>query len=83
VLTRPDAPLGGPLGSYLLYKVNLDTGQLTNGALVGPAAMPYDFTGGFAINPVPEPGTWAMLGIGLAGLSLVARKRARGVAAAA
>lgn len=57
VFKRPDAPLGGPLGSYLLYTVNLGTGQTTGGALVGPVATPYDFTGGFAIQPVPEVGT--------------------------
>lgn len=57
VLTRPDAPIGGPLGAYLLYHVNLATGQITNGALVGPAASPFDFAGGFAVLPVeiPEP----------------------------
>lgn len=59
VLKRPDAPAGGPLGAYLLYSVNLGTGQITQGALVGPNASPYDFTGGFAIQPVPEAGTLA------------------------
>lgn len=57
VLRRPDAPLGGPLGSYMLYSVNLNTGTITGGALVGPSATPFDFEGGFALAPlgVPEP----------------------------
>ncbi len=32
--------------------------------------------GGY-MAPVPEPGTWAMMGLGLAGLAVVARRRAR------
>ena len=55
VLQRPDAPIGGPFGAYLLYDVNLATGATTNGALVGPAASPYDFVGGFSVLPVPIP----------------------------
>lgn len=62
VLTRPNAPINGPLGAYLLYDVNLATGQITNGALVGPAAAPFDFNGGFAVLPVeiPEPASVAL-----------------------
>ena len=56
VLERPDAPVGGPLGAYLLYDVNLATGQITNGRLVGGG---IDFTGGFAV--VPEPVAGALL----------------------
>ena len=33
VYRRPDAPLGGPLNSYLLYDVNLGTGATVNGRL--------------------------------------------------
>jgi hypothetical protein len=32
----------------------------------------------FAIAAVPEPGTWALLGTGLAALAGVARRRRRG-----
>mgnify|MGYP002621454259 CR=1 FL=1 len=58
VFTRPDAPTGGttPIGSYLLYDVNLATGATTNGRVVGPAATPFDFEGGFAVL-IPEPTT--------------------------
>lgn len=65
VITRPNAPLGGPLGAYMLYHVNLTTGATTNGALVGPAASPFDFTGGFAVLPgaVPEPTCVGLIGI--------------------
>lgn len=74
VFKRPDAPLGGPLGAYLLYSVNLATGATTNGALVGPAATPFDFDGGFAISPVevPEPAAWT-----LAALAGLANRRRR------
>jgi hypothetical protein len=68
VLKRPDAPLGGPLGAYLLYDVNLATGAITNGALVGPAATPFDFEGGFAVLPVPEPATVLLALVGATGL---------------
>lgn len=77
VLTRPDAPINGPLGSYLLYDVNLASGQLTNGALVGPADAPYSFEGGFAVLPIaiPEPSSLALAVIG--SLALVSRARRR------
>ncbi|MDZ4657784.1 MAG: DUF4394 domain-containing protein [Bythopirellula sp.] len=65
VYKRPDAPLGGPLGSYLLYDVNLTTGATTNGALVGPAATPFDFEGGFAV--IPEPSSLVLLALGCLG----------------
>jgi hypothetical protein len=40
-----------------LYDLNLATGGISNGALVGPAAAPFDFVGGFSVLPVeiPEP----------------------------
>jgi hypothetical protein len=47
VLRRPDAPVGSE-GAYLLYDVNLSTGQITGGRLVGAGAG-MDFTGGFAV----------------------------------
>jgi hypothetical protein len=75
VLKRPDAPLGGPLGSYLLYNVNLATGGISNGALVGPAATPYDFDGGFAVLPgVPEPSAGLLA---LVASTLAVRRRQR------
>lgn len=77
VFQRPDAPDGGPLGAYLLYSVNLTTGATTGGALVGPAATPFDFDGGFALlpGPVPEPTGWALAAAACAAL---ARRRSRG-----
>ena len=45
-------------GSYLLYDVNLATGAITNGRLVGGG---LDFTGGFAV--VPEPGAAALVAL--------------------
>ena len=46
VLRRPDAPTGNE-GAYLLYDVNLSTGQITGGRLVGGGAA--NFGGGFAV----------------------------------
>ncbi|MBY0587288.1 DUF4394 domain-containing protein [bacterium] len=69
VLKRPDAPINGPFGSYLLYNVDLSSGQILNGALVGPAATPFDFVGGFAVSPIPEPGS--MVFIGMTAVTLV------------
>lgn len=78
VLTRPDAPINGPLGAYLLYDVNLATGQITNGALVGPADAPYNFDGGFAIAPVPEPGSVVFMSVVALGVAYrVVRLRAK------
>jgi hypothetical protein len=78
VLTRPDAPINGPLGAYLIYNVNLATGQLTNGALVGPADAPYNFDGGFAIAPIPEPGSVVFMSVVALGVMYrVVRSRAK------
>jgi hypothetical protein len=63
VLTRPGIPINGPAGAYLLYDVNLATGQITNGAFVGPANAPYDFTGGLAIAPIPEAGSVVFMSV--------------------
>jgi hypothetical protein len=63
VIQRPEVPINGPLGAYLLYDVNLNTGAITNGALVGPANAPYDFDGGFAVAPIPEPGSVVFCGV--------------------
>lgn len=72
VLKRPDAPINGPLGAYLLYNVNLATGQITNGALVDGGR---NFDGGFAIAPgVPEP-TTLTLAVGLAAMLVAKSKR--------
>lgn len=57
-------------GSYLLYDVNLATGQTTNGRLVGGG---LDFTGGFAVTVVPEPTAAALLAP-LAALTLRRRR---------
>jgi hypothetical protein len=70
VLRRPEA------SQYLLYDVNLATGQITNGRAVGGG---IDFTGGFAVAPaaVPEPSTLVlMLGAGLPMLAIRKRRQA-------
>jgi len=71
VLERPDAPINGPLGAYLLYNVNLATGAITGGALVDGGR---NFDGGFAILPgVPEPSTFALAA--LAAMAGIIRQR--------
>src|SRR4051794_7324155 len=73
VLTR-NATSGG---AYLLYQVNLATGEITNGKLAGVGSN-ADFTGGFAMAPlpIPEPATLTILLIGITGAS-AARPRRR------
>jgi len=74
VLERPDAPINGPLGAYLLYNVNLATGAITGGALVDGGR---NFDGGFAIAPgVPEPSTFALAALA-AMLGVVRHRRSR------
>ena len=68
VLTRT-AAVGG---AYLLYDVNLTTGEVTAGALVGGG---LDFSGGFAV--IPEPSSLALLSMAAAACFVGARRRAR------
>jgi len=77
VLQRPDAPVGGPFGAYMLYDVNLATGAITNGALVGPAATPFDFVGGFSVLPIPipEPSCFALVVFVAMSMTGVRRRR--------
>jgi hypothetical protein len=74
VLERPDAPISGPLGAYMLYNVNLATGQITGGALVDGGR---NFDGGFAIAPgVPEPATLSLAAVAAA-LTFVRTRKVR------
>lgn len=75
VLRRPDSPPNALAGSYLLYNVNLGTGGISMGRLVGSEAMPEDFTGGFAVSTfVPGPGAGGVMLLA----ALVAGRRRRG-----
>jgi hypothetical protein len=52
-----------------IYSINLGTGAAT---LIGT----YNGTlSGLTVSAVPEPGTYAMMGLGLLGLSLLRRRR--------
>ena len=64
-----DPGIGGDFGyavidttgaPYQLFDVNLGTGAVTNGRIVGPANAPFSFSGGFAVLPIPEPASCAM-----------------------
>ena len=49
-------------GAYLLYDINLSTGQSTGGRLVGGG---FDFSGGLAVIPEPSSALLGLLGLGL------------------
>ena len=54
-----------------LYTVNLGTGAATLVGDIGGGSL----VSGLAIQTVPEPGTWAMLVVGLSALGVAARRR--------
>lgn len=78
VLKRPDTPPApGLTGSYLLYNVNLATGQTLMGRLVGDAiTTPANFDGGFAVLPIPEPTSAMLFVVGAILATMIRRKSA-------
>jgi hypothetical protein len=59
----------GPSLATGIYSINLGTGAAT---LLGT----YNGTlSGLTVSAVPEPGTYAMMALGLLGVGLVARRR--------
>jgi hypothetical protein len=68
VLKRPSTNSG----VYLLYQVNLNTGAIFNGKNVNQGGNPADFTGGFAIAPlpIPEPAALTLLALALVALPI-------------
>lgn len=65
VLASLNAANGGPTG---LYTIDLQTGAAVRLGDIGGGTIT-----GLAIEPVPEPGTWALLAVGVG--SLVIRRR--------
>lgn len=53
-----------------LYTVNLETGLASLVGNIGGGAV-----SGLALQPVPEPGTWALMATGLVGLGFASRRR--------
>jgi hypothetical protein len=65
-------------GTYGLYVQGLVTPKGTS-SYTGNIGFNYDGpTAGTPVTPVPEPETWAMLMLGLAGMGFVARRRLNG-----
>ena len=74
-ISFPDAPVSGTSGRT----VNLD---MTSAAGIRITFGPDGFNGGinnitYSLQPVPEPGTWAMLGVGLGVLGFGLRRSRR------
>jgi hypothetical protein len=64
------APIVG--GTPGLFSVNLETGASTFIGSLGTGGLR-----GLAVTTIPEPGTWALLGTGLAAVGVLARRRTR------
>ncbi len=90
VITLTGAPLAALIGTGTLGSVGFDvrafgTGAISsdNGNLDSSIAtqarynlrLDYDYTAGNSVPAVPEPETWALMGLGLAGVGFAARRR--------
>lgn len=62
-------------GPYMLYNVDLATGQTLQGRLVGSAVTPANFNGGFAVLPIPEPSCIVQTLIAVLALTCSGRQR--------
>lgn len=68
-------PGGDPFGSFLLPTTGNYTLAIGGFDSTDAGAYPYRLTMTTAVAAVPEPETWAMLTIGLAGLGYLRRRR--------
>jgi hypothetical protein len=68
---------GTPSGSHANagdpFTIDLGTGQPLNTG--GQWVAPQGFNQGIALAPVPEPGTWGLMALGLGAVGFVARRR--------
>jgi hypothetical protein len=67
------------LSDYAGQTVRIHFGQFVPDNFTGPAHFELDAIS-LEVTPVPEPGTWALLAAGLAGVILTARSRRRAAA---
>lgn len=62
---------GAHIGESVLFQVTLTTPPTTPAALTGLNGHPFSLT----INPVPEPSTLALAGLGFAGMLVLRRRK--------
>jgi hypothetical protein len=68
-------PGGDPFGSFVLPGTGNYTVAIGGSTSTDAGSYPYRVTLTTAVAAVPEPETWAMLGLGLAALGFVRRRR--------
>ena len=68
-------PGGDPFGSFVLPTTGNYTLAIGGFASTDAGAYPYRLTMTTAVAAIPEPETWAMLTIGLAGLGYLRRRK--------
>jgi PEP-CTERM motif len=71
--TSPGTPSGSHANAGDPFSINLDGTPNYNAG--NRWVEPAGFTGGVVLAPVPEPGTWGLMALGLGAVGFAARKR--------